>query len=477
MADRVVKGVQWSAIQQFLTQIIQFVVTIVLARILEPKEFGLVAVCMIILTILQVINETGFGAALMQKLDRDETDFFSVFILNILMGIALYLLLFTSAPLLAEIFKLPELTTVVRILGLNLIISSFIVVQRTKLLINVDFKTWAKASVGGAIAAGAVGILMAYKGAGVFALVAQSLFSNFLSVVAIWCMVKWRPTFHFSFNRLKSLFQFAYKLILARLINVVFNEIYSSVVALFFNPTQLVFFNRAKSFEYISSNNIVTIVQRVAVPVMCEKQKSKDDLRKVTLSFIRTTGLIIIPLIVLLHVLANPLIICLLTDKWIESAYILKIICIAGFFYNISAFNMNIYNATGRTDLALKCEVVKKITSILIIASALILKNFDILVWSYTICAVVECILNILFVKSQINTSIIQQFQGLLAPLTAGIAMGLIVYLLTLVSANPHVQLFIFGLTGLILYIVICYLFNICDCRSLLESLKGKTKD
>lgn len=477
MADRVVKGVQWSAIQQFLTQIIQFVVTIVLARILEPKEFGLVAVCMIILTILQVINETGFGAALMQKLDRDETDFFSVFILNILMGIALYLLLFTSAPLLAEIFELPELTTVVRILGLNLIISSFIVVQRTKLLINVDFKTWAKASVGGAIAAGAVGILMAYKGAGVFALVAQSLFSNFLSVVAIWCMVKWRPTFHFSFNRLKSLFQFAYKLILARLINVVFNEIYSSVVALFFNPTQLAFFNRAKSFEYISSNNIVTIVQRVAVPVMCEKQKSKDDLRKVTLSFIRTTGLIIIPLIVLLHVLANPLIICLLTDKWIESAYILKIICIAGFFYNISAFNMNIYNATGRTDLALKCEVVKKITSILIIASALILKNFDILVWSYTICAVVECILNILFVKSQINTSIIQQFQGLLAPLTAGIAMGLIVYLLTLVSANPHVQLFIFGLTGLILYIVICYLFNICDCRSLLESLKGKTKD
>lgn len=477
MADRVVKGVQWSAIQQFLTQIIQFVVTIVLARILEPKEFGLVAVCMIILTILQVINETGFGAALMQKLDRDETDFFSVFILNILMGIALYLLLFTSAPLLAEIFKLPELTTVVRILGLNLIISSFIVVQRTKLLINVDFKTWAKASVGGAIAAGAVGILMAYKGAGVFALVAQSLFSNFLSVVAIWCMVKWRPTFHFSFNRLKSLFQFAYKLILARLINVVFNEIYSSVVALFFNPTQLAFFNRAKSFEYISSNNIVTIVQRVAVPVMCEKQKSKDDLRKVTLSFIRTTGLIIIPLIVLLHVLANPLIICLLTDKWIESAYILKIICIAGFFYNISAFNMNIYNATGRTDLALKCEVVKKITSILIIASALILKNFDIFVWSYTICAVVECILNILFVKSQINTSIIQQFQGLLAPLTAGIAMGLIVYLLTLVSANPHVQLFIFGLTGLILYIVICYLFNICDCRSLLESLKGKTKD
>ena len=477
MANRVVKGVQWSAIQQFLTQIIQFVVTIVLARILEPEEFGLVAVCMIILAILQVINETGFGAALMQKLDRDETDFFSFFILNIVMGIALYLLLFISAPLLAEIFKLPELTTVVRILGLNLIISSFIVVQRTKLLINVDFKTWTKASVGGAIIAGAIGILMAYKGAGVYALVAQSLFSNFLSVVAIWCMVKWRPNFNFSFNRLKSLFQFAYKLILARLINVVFNEIYSSVVALFFNPTQLAFFNRAKSFEYISSNNIVTIVQRVAVPVMCEKQKSKDDLRKVTLSFIKTTGLIIIPLIVLLYVLANPLIICLLTDKWIESAYILKIICIAGFFYNISAFNLNIYNATGRTDLALKCEVVKKITSVLIIASALILKNFDVLVWSYTACAIVECILNILFVKTQINTSIIQQFQGLLSPLAAGIAMGLIVYSLTFISLNPYIQLFVFGIMGLILYAVICYLFNICECRNILKSFKGKTQD
>lgn len=477
MANRVVKGVQWSAIQQFLTQIIQFAVAIVLARILGPEEFGLVAVCVIILSILQVINETGFGAALMQKLDRDETDFVSVFILNIVMGITLYLLLFLCAPCLADIFKLPELIPVVRILGLNLIISSFIVVQRTKLLINVDFKTWTKASVGGAIVAGAVGILMACKGAGVYALVAQSLFSNLLSVVAIWSMVKWRPRLQFSFNRLKSLFQFAYKLILARLINVVFNEIYSSVVALFFNPTQLAFFNRAKNFEYISSNNIVTIVQRVAVPVMCEKQKSKDDLRNVTLSFIKTTGLIIIPLIVLLFVLAEPLIMCLLTDKWIESAYILKIICIAGFFYNISAFNMNIYNATGRTDLALKCEIVKKITSVLIIASALILKQFDVLVWSYTACAIVECILNILFVKSQINTSIAQQFQGLLSPLSAGIAMGGIVYALTFVSANPYIQLFVFGITGMIIYVVFCYIFNICECRNLLKTFKGKTKD
>ena len=183
MAGRIVKGVSWSAVQQFSTQGIQFVISIILARILTPEEFGVVAAAMIVLVILQVINETGFGAALLQKLDRDETDFFSVFILNIVMGVVLYGILYLSAPLIAQIFGLSQLTTVVRLLGINLLISSFIVVQRTKLLIQVDFKTWTIASVSAALLAGIISIIMAYNDFGVYALVVQSILSSFFSCI------------------------------------------------------------------------------------------------------------------------------------------------------------------------------------------------------------------------------------------------------------------------------------------------------
>ncbi len=476
MASRIIKGVSWSAIQQFSTQIIQFVVTVVIARIITPYEFGIVATSMIILNILQIINETGFGAALMQKLDRDETDFFSVFILNICMGLVLYGVIYLTAPLWALVFKMPQLETVIKYLGLNLVISSFVVVQRTKLLIDVDFKTWTKASVNAAIISGIAGVYLAYKGYGVYALVAQSLILSFLSTVFIWLLVKWRPKASFSFYRLKRLFNFAYKLIAARLINGVFNEIYSSVIAIVYNPAQLAFFNRAKSFEYMTTTNIVTIIQRVAVPIMCEKQNSESELREVTIKFIKNTAFIIAPLIILLYTLSEPLILCVLTDKWIECAAILRIIIIAGLFYNISAFNMNVFNATGRTDLALKCEILKKVTSIIIIAIAIMFKNFDILVWSYTVCAIIECLLNVRFTYSQIHASFLYQFKELYGIIVCAIVMGVAVYIGSLLITNIYLQLFILGFLGIILYLGLCLSFNVGDCRQYLMVLKKRAE-
>lgn len=469
MAGRIIKGVGWSAAQQFSTQIIQFVISIILARLLSPSEFGIVAASMIVLTILQVINETGFGAALMQKLDRDETDFFSVFVLNIIMGLVLYILLFISAPLWAIIFKVPELTKVIRLLGLNLIFGSFMVVQRTKLLIKVDFKTWTKASVSAALIAGVVAVVMAYHNYGVYSLVCQSLFSSFLSTLFIWYMVKWKPNMQFSFVRLKSLFNFAYKLIAARVVNTIFNEVYSSVVAIFFTPAQLAFFNRANSFVSLSSNNIVSIIQRVSIPVLCEHQNSESELRNLVLKFVKNSSLIITPLTVLLFVLAEPLVICLLTEKWLQSVFILKIICATGLFYNISAFNMNVYNATGRTDLALKCEIVKKIISIIIIAGTLYLQNFTFLIVSYTVCSFVEFIINVKFTYSQIHTTIWMYMKSNGGIMMNALFMGMVIYLLKTYFVNSYVQLFGLSALGLVVYIVGCYMFNICNMRSMVN--------
>ncbi|WP_304428447.1 lipopolysaccharide biosynthesis protein [uncultured Duncaniella sp.] len=465
MAGRVVKGVSWSAIQQFSTQIVQFVVAIIIAKLLTPSEFGVVAASMIVLTILQVVNETGFGAALMQKLDRDETDFFSVFILNVAMGIVLYLFIVFTAHLWASVFKTPQLETVIKFLGLNLIINSFVVVQRTKLFINVDFKTYTKASVAAAIVSGGIGIFMAYNGFGVYALVAQSLIMSLLSTLLIWLMVKWIPNGPFSFKRIKSLFNYAYKLILARLINTVFNEIFASVIAVVFNPAQLALYNRSNSFLSMTSSNVVQIVQRVSIPLMCEKQNSESELRDILLKFISNTALIILPLITLLFVLARPLILCLLNENWIGCIGILQIISISGIFYSISAFNMNIFNATGRTDLALRCEVFKKVISICIIAVAVVFKNFDALIWSCTITALVECFINVKYTYSQVHTSFWTQMKEIYKTTFCAFVMGIIVYAGTLLVSNIYIQLFVLGAIGVIIYAMLCFIFNVNNIR------------
>ncbi len=465
MAGRVVKGISWSAIQQFSTQIVQFAVAIVIAKILTPSEFGVVAASMIILTILQVINEAGFGAALMQKLDRDETDFFSVFVLNVAMGIVLYLFIVFSAPLWALVFKTPQLDTVIKFLGLNLIINSFVVVQRTKLFIDVDFKTYTKASVTAAMVSGGIGIYMAYNGFGVYALVAQSLIMSFLSTLLIWLMVKWSPKGPFSFKRIKSLFRFAYKLILARLINTVFNEIFASVIAIVFNPAQLALYNRSNSFLSMTSSNVVQIVQRVSIPLMCEKQNSESELRDILLKFISNTALLILPLTTLLFVLARPIILCILNENWIGCVEILQIISISGIFYSISAFNMNIFNATGRTDLALKCEVFKKIFSICIIATAVVFKSFDALIWSCTITALVECFINVKFTYSQVHTTFWTQMKEIYKTTFCAFVMGIIVYAGTLLVSNIYIQLFVLGAIGVIIYAMLCFILNVNNIR------------
>jgi len=259
--QRAIKGVAWSVIERFSVQIIQFVVTIILARILTPNDFGVVAIILVLMNILQVFNEVGFGAALIKKLDRDELDYSTVFLFNIVWGVILYLLLFVFARSFAAFFKQRELTNLIRILGLNLVINSFVVVQRTKLVILVDFKTQAKASFVAVIISGIVSIYCAYRGMGVMAIIIQQLLNNIINTFFIWIYTKWKPTIEFSFDRFKVLFYFAYKLILARFLNAVFQEIYSLAIGKVYTPAQLGYFNRAKSFLGVSSNNITQIVQ------------------------------------------------------------------------------------------------------------------------------------------------------------------------------------------------------------------------
>ena len=252
LRQRAIKGVAWSAVERFSVQIIQFIISVILARLLLPSDFGLIAIVMIIINILQTINETGFGTALINKQNRDELDFSTVFVLNIFLGFFLYAILYILAPSISVFFKQPQLTHLSRLIGLNLIIASIVVVQRTKLLIDVDFKTQAKASFISVVISGIVGIYTAYNGFGAMALVIQSLLNNALNTLLIWTFVKWRPKLQLSFNRLKvylilhiNLFLQINKYCFCRSIFLCYWKVYT--------PEQLGYFNRAKSFQTLSS--------------------------------------------------------------------------------------------------------------------------------------------------------------------------------------------------------------------------------
>lgn len=470
---RTVKGVIWSGIERFSVQIIQFTISIILARILSPTDFGLLALILVIINILQTINEVGFGAALMQKLDRDELDFSTVFVFNIILGFILYGFVYFLSPAIANFFNNSQLTLLTRLLGLNLIISSFVIVQRTRLYINVDFKTQAKASLIAVVISGSIGVYFAFNGFGVMALIFQSLINSVINTIMIWFLVKWKLSLKFSYSRFSCLFKYAYKLILARLVNSVFNEMYSLVIGRFYTPSQLGLFNRAKSFTDLSSSNIASIVQRVSTPVLCEEQNDNKRMGELLLKFITKTAFIVYPILFGLFVLAEPIISVLLTDKWLPSAWILRILCPVGMMFVISTFNMNVFNATGKTGWALKSEIIKKSIFVAIIAISLLF-GFKALVYSQIAIGFIDLLISTYYTRKQIGLRIKEQLFSLKSIFLVSLIMALIVYFNILIFEN-NIQKLIFGiLIGAFVYISSCYIFNILNTKSAVKSILSK---
>ena len=475
LINRTTQGVIWSGIERFSVQIIQFAISLILARLLSPSDFGILAIILVIMNILQTVNEVGFGAALIHKLDRDELDFSTIFAFNVVFGFVLYVLLYMLAPFIAEFFEQLELAKLTRILGLNLIINSFVVVQRVRLIINIDFKTQAKASLIAVLISGGLGIYCAYIGLGIMALLIQSLLNSAISTFLICIFAKWCPKLQFSCDRFFVLFRYAYKLILARVINSVFQEIYSLVIGKLYTPSQLGYFNRAKTFEQLSSNNITNIVQRVSTPLLCEAQKDSNNMSNILLRFIQNTALIVYPILFGMFVLAEPIIRVLLTDKWLPTAWILKVLCPIGLFYVISTFNITVFNATGRTDWALKSEVIKKGIFILVFAVAIYI-GFEALVYSQIVIATIEFSIDTFYTKKLIGLTVFKQIKSVSGIFISALVMAIVVWM-TISMLNSYLLKLVVGmLIGIIVYFTICYFFNVANFKSIIYSITKRIK-
>jgi len=460
LKHKTISGVAWSSLERFSVQGIQFVIQIVMARILMPEDYGVIAMLAIFLAVFQSFIDSGFSSALVQKNDRSEVDYATVFYFNIGISIILFLALFFSAPLIAGFYETPILTSVTKIIALNLLINAFGVVPRAKLTILIDFKTQAKASLIAVLISGAIGIWMAYNGYGIWSLVFQSLLNNGINTLLLWMLSKWWPLWTFSIISFKRLFSFGSKLLLSGLLETVYRNLYTLIIGKKFTSQDLGYYSRADQFAQFPSVNFTGIIGRVVFPVMCEVQQDEEQLRTIFYKFLRVSTFIIFPLMFGLAALSEPFIRLVLTEKWMGVVILLQTLCFAYMWYPVHSLNLTLLQAKGRSDLFLRLEIIKKIVGIITLIATI---PFGVTVMCVgLICSSVVCLfINACYTKKYLAVGLFQQLKPMFPSLLLSGSMGMFIFFLTQFNISDSFTLVVGVSVGCLYYVGIAALFKI----------------
>ena len=443
LKSKATNSVMWSAVERFSVQGIQFILTIIIARLVSPSDYGLIAMLGIFLAIAQTFIDSGFSNALIQKQDRTETDFSTVFYFNIVVGIIVYLLLYLCSPFIASFYNEPKLDLVTRIVGLNLIISSFSVVQRAKLTIALNFKLQAVASLIAVVISGAIGVYMAYVGYGVWAIAVQALLNNFLNTLLLWVLTKWMPSICFSWRAFRVLFKFGSKLLLAGLLNTIYLNLYSLVIGKRFSATSLGYYNRTSTIVQFPSNNLSNIINRAMYPILCETQENNEKLLYIYKNSIRIISFCIFPLMTILFCLAKPLIYIVLGEKWLPCIPLLQILCIAYIASPLMLFMSQLITIQGKSEYALKGEIYKKSTAVILLLATMPF-GLEIMCIGLIIYSFFDFIIMYSFLKKILSEITLADHIRLLTPITIiCIFSGIMTHIITGFISQPVWEIFV----------------------------------
>ena len=465
----------WSAIERFSTQGVQFLFGIILARLLAPADYGVIAMLAIFLAVSQTFIDSGFANAVIRKIDRTEKDMATMFFFNIGMSLVCYTVIFLAAPFIASFYNMPELTLVLRVLALKLIFQSFSTVQVTNLTIKVDFKKQAKISLSAAILSGIVGIYFAYKGYGVWSLVIQSLFSTLYCAIVYWLAVRWHPTCFFSKESFRYLFSYGSKIVASALINTLYNNIYALVIGKFYTPAQLGNYSKADKFAQFPSQNITGILQRVSFPVLSQLQTDQKRLRSGYIKFINLSAFLVFPLMMGLLALARPFTMVILTDKWENMIILLQILCLSMMWYPVHAINLNLLQVIGRSDLFLKLEIIKKIIGVAILAITLPMGILEMCI-GQIVAAWINLFVNTYYSGKFLQAGFIVQMKFLLPTFFNSLIMATTILCVNwLLPAESYILQIVVGmLTGGAYYAITNYIFNKNTIAEIKDIVKKK---
>jgi len=366
--QNVISNLIWRFLERCGSQLVAVVVQIVLARLLAPELFGTVAKVTIITSILMVFVDSGMANSLIQKKDPDDLDFSSVFYFNLVFCLALYVLLYFTAPIFSRFYKDEALTAIIRVLGLTLIVSGVRNVQQAYVSKTLQFKRFFFATLGGTLFSAVLGIAMAYMGYGVWALVAQQLTNVTVNTAILWLTVDWRPKRMFSLSRLASLLSYGWKLLVSGLLDTVYTRLREILIAVYYTDADLAYYNRGSSLPGLVVDNINSSIDSVLLPVLSDQQDNRERVREMTRRAIRISSYIMMPLMMGLAVCAEPVVRILLTDKWLPCVPYLRIFCFSYAFHPLHTANLNAIKAMGRSDLFLTLEIVKKVIGVSVLA-------------------------------------------------------------------------------------------------------------
>lgn len=475
LKDKTVKGVIWSAVDRFSAQGIQFVFSILIARLLVPEDYGVVAMLGIFMAVSQTFIDSGFGAALIRKVDRTEEDFSTVFYFNIIVATVFYFVLFFAAPAIANFYNTPLLESITKVVALNLIISSLSGIHNAKLSIAIDFKSRAKISIVSTILTGTVGLWMAYNGYGVWALVVQNLFSSAIRTVLLWVIVKWYPKLVFSWKSFKELFSFGSKLLASALLDTLYNNIYTLVIGKVFSPTTLGVYSKANALAKFPSSNITSVLQSVTFPVLSTIQNEEDRLADAYKRFLKIAAFVVFPLMIGLSAVADPFIRLVLTDKWEGAIYLLQIMCFWMMWYPIHAINLNILQVKGRSDYFLKLEIIKKIQGVIVLCVTVPM-GIVAMCYGSLISSIISLVWNTHYTKKLIGYGFFAQMKDLLPIIVHALVMGLIVAIVVHFMPTLWLKLIVGVLTGIIYYIAGAYVMKFPEMDEIFIVLKIKSR-
>ena len=471
----VISNFLWRFAERCGAQIVTFVVSIVLARILAPEEYGIIALVTVFTTILQVFVDSGLGTALIQKKEADDLDFSSVFYFNLGICIILYLAMFLLAPLIAGFYNDVSLIPIIRVISLTIVASGVKGIQQSYVSRNMLFKRFFFSTLGGTIFSAILGIVMAYSGYGVWALVAQQLSNTFIDTLILWLTVKWRPKKMFSWERLKHLLSFGWKLLISSLLDTVYNNLRNLIIGKIYSSSDLAFYNQGDKFPKVIVTNINASIDSVLLPSMSSVQDDHTRVKSMTRRAIKTSTYIMAPLMMGLAFCASPIVSLLLTDKWLPCVPFLQIFCITYMFWPIHTANLNAINAMGRSDLFLKLEIIKKVIGLTLL---FITMRISVMAMAYSllVSGLLSQIINSWPNRKLLDYGYLEQLKDILPAILLAVVMGIIVYCVSLIGLNASLTLIIQIPLGAIIYIAGSKLFKLESYEYLINIIKGIAK-
>lgn len=461
----------WSAIDNVAQFGVQFIVSIVLARLLSPDDYGLIGIITIFTTVCTAIINGGFSNALIRTQKPTDEDYNTAFICNLLISILLYTIVFLCSPLIADFFNRQDLVALTRVSSFTMIIGALAIVQQTRLTKKIDFKTQTKITLIASVASGGIGIVLALMDFGVWALVIQGIISQMIRTVFLWVFNHWIPSIRFSKESFNRLFGFGWKLMVSGLLDSLWKELYQLVVGKFYSPATLGQYTRAKQFSTMFSSNLSGVIQRVTYPVLSEIQDEKERMIAAYRKIIKTTMFITFALMFALGAVSEPLLYCLIGPKWHEAATYLPLICLVGSLYPLHSINLNMLQVQGRSDLFLGLEIIKKIIGLAPLFIGAFVGIFPML-YTIVITGIISYFLNSYFSGKLLGYSSWMQLRDIAPSFFISLTMAIVVYCLKFLPISNWFILPIQIAVGLIVFILLCKVSKIEEYKEVLGMLQ-----